>query len=815
MPISMMGLFSDIFNKIMNAIFNPIREWFTNILSSVFKFIVETVIEPILVPVFKTVMDYVGSFILDWWFKGVYAIFELFLYIIDVMQTAFDVLIGIQPVTYRGADGVTRTDSLVNVLVLDESIRNVLIAVTLVAFGLALIFAIYATIRSTLDFDFENKRPVGQVLKSVFKTMINFLLVPITMVFMLYLSSVILNTVSTALSQGSDMSLGRSILVVSSLDTSGVIGSRPSVASMNVQPWADLAAGKISYWEWPVYYHLSKVDYAIGFISSIFMIIVVGMCLLNFIRRIFDIILLYITSPYFVSTMVLDDGEKFRKWRSTFIAKVFSGYGSAIGMRLYLMIVPLIMSDKIQFFSDNIVGNLGDYLIKLIFIMGGAWAVYKSSSMLTTILDQGVGYDEHMTNMAAMGMMGGAFRRVKGAVVKGVRGSLSKKAPAAAAGAGAGAAAMAGHGSSKFSAGGSMPGGDRFNGGARKPMLALAGPEGAGGTGAGGRPQIMPPNMQGGFGSSANGADIPSGGHDSGAFGAGGGFGGSFTDQQNIAKYFTSTFSGNAQENLNMFDLSEGMTSFGTTDKQAEIPEGFTFVPDFVPKDQKDAEYAKMKALNPKFAPVIDMMQNTDESSFYYKTKSDGPQVGFMNAAGFNFDVPSDMAMIPRMMKVEDAKKFCAEKSGGSDFMSNYYKRMGAQLDGKSGLSTNSMADSFGSLRSMGAKGVHMTPSSDGKTLQSVSVFDGAQLYTRNNYETGAAGSAVVEMVNDMGFKGAENFGSPLPNIANSSSSQAVSSHSSSGSGSSRSSSQPEGRSSRTIRPANEYNDNSSQFKDQ
>ena len=101
MPISIMGLFSDIFNKVLNAILSPIRNWLTSILSSIFKFIIETIVEPILVPIVKTVMDYVGSFILDWWLKGVYALFELFLYIIDVMQTAFDVLIGIQPVTYR------------------------------------------------------------------------------------------------------------------------------------------------------------------------------------------------------------------------------------------------------------------------------------------------------------------------------------------------------------------------------------------------------------------------------------------------------------------------------------------------------------------------------------------------------------------------------------------------------------------------------------------------------------------------------------------------------------------------------------------
>lgn len=775
MPISILSLFSDIYNAILNAIFKPIAEWLSGILSSIFKFIINEVVQPILEPVFKTVMDYVGSFILDFFYKGLYGIFQIFLYIIDVMQTAFDVLIGMQPITYKGADGVTRTDSLVNALIFDEGIRNVLIGVTLVAFGLALLFAIYATVRSTLDFDFENKRPISHVLRSVLKTMINFLIVPFTMMVMLYLSSAILTTISNALSQGTDMSLGRTILAVSSMTADGVIGTSPDEASLSLQPWADLAAGKISYWEWPLYYHISRIDYAVGFIASIFIMIIVGMCLLNFIRRIFDIILLYITSPYFVSTMVLDDGEKFAKWRSTFIAKVFSGYGSAIGMRLYLMIVPMIMSDNIRFFADNAVGHLGDYLIKLIFIMGGAWAVYKSSAMLTTILDQGVGYDEQMTNMAAMGMMSRAFHTTKGYAAKGFR-RLRKGKGGGSAGAGKpaleGAAAGGGSAekSNKFSAG-APTAKEKFNGGDKprssaeeklahtklipgekmdmdKVLGKAAGVEtDKEKTGSNAFAANESPNDKGG----AHGKD---GAHDkSNAFeqGAKPQSDGDFT------QFCTSTFSSSAQDNLNMFDLSEGMTSFGTADKQVNIPEGFTFVPDFVPKDRKAAEYNKMRAQNKKFAPVIDMMERTKENGFYYKSKNGKASVGLMNAAGFNFEVPKGMAMIPRMMSVDQAKKFCAEKGKGGDFMANYYKRMGAQLDGKQGLGTKKMADSFKTLRRSGARGVHLTPSADGKTLESVSMFDGTNLYTRKRGETGG-GSAAAEMVNEMGFTGADNF---------------------------------------------------------
>ncbi len=777
MPISILSLFSDIYNAILNAIFKPIAEWLSGIISSVFKFIINEVIQPILEPVFKAVMDYVGYYILDWFFKGLYAILQIFLYIIDAMQTAFDVLIGMQPITYRGADGVTRTDSLVNVLIFDDGIRNVLIAVSLVALGLALLFAIYATIRSTLDFDFENKRPIGQVLRSVLKTMINFLIVPFTMMVILYLSSAILTTISNALSQSSDMSMGRTILAVSSMSADGVIDSPPSEASLSLQPWADLATGKISYPEWPLYYHISKVDYAVGFIASIFIMIIEGMCLLNFIRRIFDIILLYITSPYFVSTMVLDDGEKFSKWRSAFIAKVFSGYGSAIGMRLYLMLVPMIMSDKISFFSDNAVGHLGDYLIKLIFIMGGAWAVYKSSAMLTTILDQGVGYDEQMTNMAAMGMMGSIFHTTKGYAAKGFSrlkkgkgGGSAGSDKSASGGAGAGGNAEK---SNKFSTG-APTAREKFNGGdtrssaesklAHTPLVPgekmdmdkllgkTAGAD-AGKTGSNAFAENKSPNDKDAH--EKGRTDDNSNTFDKGEKPASGG---------DFAHLCTRTFSDKAQDNLKMFDLSEGMASFGTAEKQVNIPEGFTFVPDFVPKDRKAAEYNKMRAQNKKFAPLVDMMEKTKENGFYYKSKQGNASVGLMNAAGFNFEVPKGMAMIPRMMSVDKAKKFCADKSKGNDFMANYYKRMGAQLDGKQGLGTKKMADSFNILRRTRAKGVHLTPSADGKTLESVSIFDGSQLYTRSRGETDK-GSAAAEMVNEMGFMGAGDFSSPALQI--------------------------------------------------
>lgn len=747
MPISILSIFSDLYNKIMKSILNPIRDWLTSILKEVFSFVFDKVLKPVLIPILEAVMETVGYSIMDFFYTGMYSCFRLLLLIIDIMQMAFDVLIGIQPVTYMASDGTKRTDTLLNVLILDDGIRNVVIAVTLIAVGLAMMFAIYSVIRSTLDFDFENKRPVGQVLRSVLKTMINFLIVPFTMIVMLYLASIILTTASTALSASNqDLSLSRSILAISSLDGNGIIKEKfrseyintvcPTEGDLSVQPWADLASGKISFADWPDYYHISQIDYLIGLISSVFIIIVIGMCLFTFIQRIFDVIMLFVVSPYFVSTMVLDDGEKFSRWRSVFIAKVFSGYGSAIGMRLYLMIIPLIMSNKIMFFTDSIVGSLGNYIVKLLFIMGGAWAVYKSSTMLTTILDQGVGYNEQMSNMAGMAMMHSAFRSTTHAANKagkylGSKLGKSKSAPALK--------------SNKFS--GNMAPVDKFN----AASVKIDGAKGAVGDQkamiSSEMGKINPDmdytatidaqNKQVGF---VGGGATPVGGIHNGP-----------------------TFSANAKENLDMFDLSKGMSSLSVGGQEMKAPEGFTVVPSFVPKGQEKAAYDKLRKSNPNLSPVYDKLEKSGGKGLYYKSHDGKAQVDLMNTSGMMFDVPAGMSMVPQVMSVDKAKEYCAEKAKGSDFMSNYYKRMGTQLSGKNALAKEN-GQMFSELARGGVRGVYLTPTADGKSLKSVDTVQrgaptsgstgGYASKTDNAYSKNTAD----DVVKSQGFKGTDSY---------------------------------------------------------
>ncbi|MGN0670558.1 MAG: Mbov_0396 family ICE element transmembrane protein [Oscillospiraceae bacterium] len=413
MPIQSLGIFDSVFDWVCSKIFEPIISWLSKILNSIFQWFVDNVVIPLLMPVFEFLWNVVIGNIADLFFRFIYNGFCQFLWLLDQLQNGFDVLIGLKDITYYSESlGENTQTTLLEYFMNNEIVRNAVLSITFIALGLSIIFAIYSVMRSTLDFDFEGKRPVGKVLNSVGKTMIAFLLVPTICIVGVSLVSVVLKQTCTAIAGGSDASLGRWILAISSMDAGRGLSIPPfSTGGQINEPWYSLLYNGTDYITFGLQIHVSHIDYFLGYASIIFMMIVMIACLFTFIKRIFDVIILYITSPYFVSTIVLDDGEKFKKWRESFIARILVGFGSVIGLRIFLMMVPVIMSDELQIF-DSFAGNLtGGYIIRLVFILGGMFAVYKSSTLLTSIISSSVAAEENMNNALLGGMVAGGMMK--------------------------------------------------------------------------------------------------------------------------------------------------------------------------------------------------------------------------------------------------------------------------------------------------------------------------------------------------------------------------------------------------------------------
>lgn len=415
MEYAYLGLFQKVFEWVLSKILDPVIRFVSNLLTTVLSWLFEEVLAPILFPVLKDALQ----FFVDLWMliysRFIYLLFSGILKLIDYLEKAFDVFIGLENVTYT-VDGREISGTLVEVLMQQKAVSTAFWALTLGALGLSLLLTIYATAKSAFDLDFENKRPVSKVLAAMMKTFIQFFTVPFFVFFLLKLSAVILKGITGVLGFGGETTLGRIVFVIASLDASKTEGyniSNPGegikigVTDAERAPFYNISGTGLKDYgrlmDVDEAFYLQDFDYLIGFIAAIFLLFTIGICLIIFVQRVFEICLLYLASPYFVCMIPLDDGEKFSRWREMFVGKCFTGFGSVVGMRLFLMICPIIMGNDITF--GNEASPEMTYMIKLFFIAGGAWAVYKSGPMITSLISSQAGSSEASTAATVGGML--------------------------------------------------------------------------------------------------------------------------------------------------------------------------------------------------------------------------------------------------------------------------------------------------------------------------------------------------------------------------------------------------------------------------
>ncbi|MGN0678824.1 MAG: Mbov_0396 family ICE element transmembrane protein [Oscillospiraceae bacterium] len=203
-------------------------------------------------------------------------------------------------------------------------------------------------------------------------------------------------------------------------------------------------------------------NYPLVYLLSIGMIIIMLCSMFVFIRKIIELIILYVTSPIFVSTMPLDGGAIFKRWRDMFIGKLFSGFGIVISMKLVMIFVPIIMGSTVKFSNVSAL----DVTIKMIFIMGSLFAAWKSNTTVLEVINPEIAAADRASAAVMAGFVKMAAQQATQAAMAAATGGGSVAAGAAAKGA---ASAAGGAGSAAGSAGGASGalggGGNAFKGG--------------------------------------------------------------------------------------------------------------------------------------------------------------------------------------------------------------------------------------------------------------------------------------------------------------------------------------------------------------
>ena len=406
--------------------------FFVNALSKLFEFIFNDIMGPIM----KDILTVFVNFFLNvvWTLLG-----ELFLdlfvalcSLVDFVESVFNVFAGLAPVYYNDPEfSQPRELSLLDVMFEMEAIATAFWVITLVSMALCILFTIYKTAKSISDMTLEDRNPISKVLTDAMKAGLTFFLIPMLCAMMLQLSSVITQQVQIAFNtaQGGDTSIGTIIFLTSTMDAdkkttrpqdmlTGVIQMDPRNPSFDDEIRSPYMKDRTLYQNLDrvkADFHASNVSYVVGFCASILVLLILLISIITFIRRLFELLLLFIVSPFFVSTIPLDDGASFGKWREMFVAKFFSGFGMIFSMKYYLMVIPFFNSSGLVLYpADAAHGSTINSILQLFIIIGGAWAVFKGQSLILELLNPEAAQAEQQAAAMTTGMAIGALSAVSG-----------------------------------------------------------------------------------------------------------------------------------------------------------------------------------------------------------------------------------------------------------------------------------------------------------------------------------------------------------------------------------------------------------------
>jgi hypothetical protein len=268
--------------------------------------------------------------------------------------------------------------------------------------------------------DLDGKRPIGKIMGDTAKAMLTFLMIPVMMIIAVNLSTAVLRQVNMVMdnailgsNENMNVNMATAILYTSLTPESMRFKFEEEmqiemafndeevrqIRREGYQPTQEerenklavvrqnLLTGRMNWANFTV--AVRDVDpffmnYIPTFITAWFSVVIMVMVLLLFIQRIYDMILLYLAAPFFVSVIPLDEGQKFKAWREMFIAKTIEGFSSIITLKLFLIFLPLLWDGSMAFHYIQ----LYDLIIKCLFMIGGMYAAYKSHTMITGLFNK-------------------------------------------------------------------------------------------------------------------------------------------------------------------------------------------------------------------------------------------------------------------------------------------------------------------------------------------------------------------------------------------------------------------------------------------
>ena len=342
----------------------------------------------------------------NWVWDLLYGISKSIFSIIDGLLSCANMLCGIEPIKYQGAEMDFMTFLLRN-----KNITYGFVGAVIVGVVLVIIFAIFAILKS-MGSEKDSMTPT-QIYVKVGKTLLTFIFIPVAMAILIYFTNVLMQTLYKTTLGGSPDGLGRFLAGAFGQDCrkGGVPENFYLSSDFNYKSTSNMRS----------YVNLNDYDFFFSWIAGIAILLSLASSILMFVDRAIALVILFIASPISLSTAVLDDGQGFKLWRDQFLVKFLTGYGCIIGLNIYALVVAAITTNDLVFFEN---GTLND-IMKIAIIVGGSVSMNRLMALVGNLISQGAGSNELRDNAIATSQARGAIGRFGSAALAPFRATRS------------------------------------------------------------------------------------------------------------------------------------------------------------------------------------------------------------------------------------------------------------------------------------------------------------------------------------------------------------------------------------------------------
>ena len=408
-----LGLFGKIFKWVFEKIIQPIIEFLASVFAKILSWVFNNIMKPMLISIVWPTVKAIASMIMDVFSTFLFDLVSMLYRIIEYVIDFFEIFSGISNVTYDGQEM-----PFLNVLFVSPIIQKAVWGVAAIAFVLLLIFSTVAVVHSLGEAGGELTRPVSKVLQMTFKGFVRLILIPFTCLFLIAMSGTVLRSVYNGVKDvagdasqvkgadytGSSTSIPRVIFCLTTLDAANnqeynitgkhtmdpeaVIALNDSVRAPFYYEDYNGPLGKegLDYTnrdKVSQFFNYKDIDYSLAIPLCLGMLFILIICVIKFIERVFNVIVLFVISPIFASTMPMDDGKRYDTWKEAFVGQLFMGFGSVVSMEIYLLLIPYLMDSGLTFGDGTVEANA---LIRVILLFGGAYSVHTAGTIITGIL---------------------------------------------------------------------------------------------------------------------------------------------------------------------------------------------------------------------------------------------------------------------------------------------------------------------------------------------------------------------------------------------------------------------------------------------